>query len=1239
MKFNSSYTRLIAVLALSCAGLFAQGVSSSIIGTVVDPADAGVPNAPVTLTSTDTGATRTGTTDSAGTYRFQNVEAGTYNVTVKATGFKSNTETGIVVAAQETHNAGKMILQLGEVSESVSVTAEAAAVQLSSAERSTTVDNTDLTDLTLKGRDLFGYIRLVPGVIDTANRDVTSHSSIGGMNINGGFTALNFTVDGITDMDTGSNTSVQYEPNLDSIQELRVLTSNYQAEYGHTSSGAITVVTKNGTQQFHGTAQWNHRHEEFNADTWANNHNIKVINGVGYATPRVPYRYNIETYSIGGPVFIPKHYNRDRKKAFLFWSQERTGQFVSGGTSTVYTPTALERKGDFSQSLLNNGQQIQVLDPNNVVGGKNQQFPGNVIPASRINTIGQNTLNFFPLPNGFVPTTASQINVDNYSEQGSAIHPRLNTVLRGDYYFTPKLSGYFRFINDADYMYGLYSGVPFSTDVGGLLGAKGISPINHPNGGHSDAGTLTYTITPTLVNETTAGYTWDQYTYETLDNFATEARSIVGLPALFPIPTTDSQGPLNGYAPINILPEFSFGTPQNAVSYTRSGSSAGQEIATNPTWYYIDNLSKVVGHHAFKAGIYVEFNTKYQCSCQNYAGNYSFASNTSVPLLNTNDGFANALLGNVNSYSQRNVEQTLNYVYQNYEEFVQDNWKVNRRLTLDLGVRFYHQSPQDDNNFTVANFFPSQYSRTAESRLYVPFCSNGAATCSANNGLAARDPLTGATASSSYIGDLIPNSGVPSSGEFVLGQNGVPEAMYHQQALVAAPRLGFAYDLLGDGKTALRGGWGIFYNRLDGNQYYPLSGQPPTSYTVSVSQLTLGQVAAANTGAVPAISTQQGVSPFGINSYPAEVPWDTVQSASAGIQHTFGNNLVVDIGYALQYVYNEHIPTGNTVDINYIPVGTRWPFTPSNLDPTTGGSTSNSLNDNLLRTIYPGYGSINQASFVGHSNYNALEVKVNKAYSHGLSFGSAFTYSKAMGTTSYSPVLTGVNGIPSNEAWNYGRASTDRPINLQVSYAYDLPGVAKAMHWKGVGYVTDGWQLSGITVVQSGIPYSPGCSTTSGSLAVTGGYTGTPDVSQRCEVIGNPFSNIPTNGNGKVYFNPAAFAMPALATGPNNSLVGPPVFGNLGGGAGIFTGPTFTNFDMTLSKIIPLGSEKRTLKFQAQAYNVFNHPEFNNGTSNVINSGIQFNPTTNQVSNLSSLGYANATLPARIMAFSVRLQF
>jgi len=1223
MKLKTLVVITIA-FALCSANLLGQTIASSMVGTVVDPADAVVAGAPVTLTSVETGAVRTGTTDSNGTFRFQNLLPGTYNVTVKASGFKTATQSGIVVAAEETHNAGRMVLEIGTVSETTTVTAEAAAVQLTSSENSQTIGAANLEDLTLKGRDLFGYVRLVPGVIDTTtSRDVTSHSAFSGIIIDGNTAlsnTLNFMVDGITDMDTGSNGSNHYEPNMDSIQELRILTTNYQAEYGRNSGGTITVVTKNGTQQFHGTAQWTHRHEEFNADTWANNHTIKN----GAATPRVPYRYNVETYSLGGPVFIPKHWNRDRKRLFFFWSQEYTAQFVTGGTASQYTPTALERAGNFTQSFNNNGTPINILDPNN----NNVQFPGNIVPASRINPVGQQLLNFFPLPN-YTATLPAQLNVINYTEQASAKHPRRNDVLRFDTYITSKLSGYFRWINDYDDTVQLYQGVQFTSDEGGVLGSKGISPIDHPNGGHGYSGTAVYTITPTLVNEVTVAESWDTYSFYTLDNMASESRTLEpGLPSLFPVPTAKDNPPgllpINGY--LNILPTFSFGSaPANAMSYSRNGSTAGTYQNANPIWTYQDNLSKIWGHHAIKTGIYVEHNDKYQPKGNNYMGSFSFASSTSTPQLNTNDGFVNALLGNVNSYSQWTATTTFDVQYWNAEWYVQDNWKVNRKLTLDVGLRFYHQTPQVDYNNTFVNFNPATYSASAMPRLYVPACSNGAATCTSSaNGLVAKDPLTGATTSSGFVGDFVPNSGDPTSGMQVLRLNGAPNALYSMSPIALGPRIGFAYDVFGDGKTAIRGGFGMFYNRLDGNQVYTSSGQSPIAYQVSVSNVTLAQIAAQNTGAPPSLASLSTAPNSPYIWLPSKVPWDKVMNASLDVQRSFGANTVASIGTRWDRSYNQHL----LYNPNWIPIGTGWPFTPSNINPTTAGNTSADIGSIFERKIYPGYGGMNSSGFMGDSVFNALTATLNRRLTHGFTVGMAFTYSKAMGITTYTPA------VPNNKEWNYGRVSGDRPSNLQINYTYNIPGLGKRLGVRALGAVTDHWQLSGIISSQSGAPYSPGCGLTSGAPSVTGGYTGTPDVSSRCLVVGNPLANIPTSGNGKVYFNPAAFALPGIATGPDNSMVGPPVLGDLGGGAGVLRLPHITNFDATVSKIIPLGTERRILKLQVQAYNVFNHTEING-----LNTGIQFNPSTNQVSNMSSLGYASGTLPARVLAFTARIEF
>jgi hypothetical protein len=1248
-------------LALSCVGMYGQTVSSSLVGTVVDPADAVVSNAPVTLTDTATKATRSATTDNTGTFRFLQLDPGVYNLTVRATGFKATTVTNMNVAAQETHNAGKITLTLGSVSDSVSVTAEISQIQLASAEKSSTINTADLESLTLKGRDLFGYMRLVPGVIDTGSqgRDVTGPNQIKGFTIQGNSTlTMNFTVDGISDMDTGSNSTLHYEPNMDAVQELKILTSNYQAEFGRNSGGTITVVTKNGTSDFHGSFNWSHRHEEFNANSWANNHNLKNINGQNVATPRSPYRYNIETYSIGGPLYIPKVANKEKKHLFFFWSQEYTGQFVPANTQTTYMPTALERMGDFSQTFGNNGNGgklfTPILDPQH----GNIPFSGNVIPQSQLDPLGQSILNFFPLPNNPV-LPANQVYTNNFQATDSAAHPRRNDVARIDFNITQKLSGYARWIHDYDDMGVLYSGINFGPkDQNGRGNLPPISNIDHPNPGHSYSGTLTYTITPTLINEITVGESWNTWSYYTTDNYASENRSLIpNIPTLFPIPTADQsgpQGPVNGYNPI--LPQFDFSSVNlpNGSNYARAvGTSSGTYENFNPIHSYQDNISKVIGHHAFKAGAYLELNNKIQPASKQYNGQYNFNASAGNPLLNSNSGYVLALLGQTSNYQQATATTTFNAQYYNFEFYIQDNWKVSRKLTLDLGVRFYHQTPQYDLNKTFTNFSIANFDRNQIPHLYRPFCTGGGTCSSAANGLMAQDPFSGALVSSGFIGAVVPGTGNYTNGVQVLGVNGVDQDPYKTASIVAAPRIGFAYDLFGDGKTAVRGGWGVFYDRLQGNDVYGLAGNAPLSYSQSVGNLSFAQIRAqtAATAPTPASLTLQ---PLGIGqsfAFPGEIPHDGVQNVSFDIQHNFGKGTTLDVGYQFNYAFNQPL----TYNENYIPVGGAWPFTPSNLNPTTGGTTSADIGQVFERTRYPGLNGITTFKFVGHTNYNGLNVLLQRRVSRGLAVGLNYTYSKAMGDVgtvtgngTYCIVCTGLNGLPTNEQWNYGRQASDRTHNLVVNYTYDIPGPAKALHLKGVGYITDNWSLSGITSVQSGVPYSPTCGFTSGSPSTVGGTTGTPDLSSRCSVVGDPYANIGTNGNGQVYFNGAAFATPSInytslcapATNCNFVLNGAPALGNLGGGSGILSAPHVTNFDMTLTKNIPLGSEKRILRIQAQAYNVFNHTEIGktDGTS-AINAGGQYSFTTNQLTNGANLGFLNSAVNARILAFTARVQF
>lgn len=1160
----------------------------------MDPAGAVVPNAPVAVTQTETGTSRSTVTDSSGLFRFLNLAPGTYSISIKATGFKSFTQNTIVLAANETRDLGKLELTIGNASETITVMAEAAAIQLASSEKAATIDGGQLSNVTLRGRDIFGYLKLVPGVIDNSfgttnagNRDVTSPNAIRGITINGNTSALNFTVDGITDMDTGSNSTIHYEPNADAVQEMKVLTSNYQAEFGRNSGGTITVVTKNGTQQFHGSLVWNHRNEGFNANLWQNNRNGRNAKTNVPNSPISPYRFNVETYTVGGPIYIPRHFNANKNKLFFFWSQEYTGQFVTGGVQNKYTPTALERQGNFSQSFQNNGSLITITDPST-----GSPFPGNIIPTNRITPLGQAMLNFFPLPN-FVGT-GSQANVVNYFEGASATHPRRNDVLRVDVNPTSKLSGYFRYINDHDDMISLYQGVQFSHDVGGLLGEAGIAPIDHPNPGHGYSGTVTYSFSPTLINEFTVGESWNTWSYYTTDGGKSEDRSLLpSPPVLFPVPTTNPTGAsvTNGY--FNILPQFSFGTPpSNSMSYTRNNTTAGNYENFNTIWTFQDNVSKVMGKHSFKAGVYVENNHKIQPSGPAYAGNFNFSPDSLNGVNNTGDGFANALLGYVDSYSQATARAVFNVGYWNAEFYIQDNWRVTPRLTLDVGLRFYHQTPQVDGNKTFSNFVPSLYTKAGAPRIYIPGTSGGKRV--------AIDPGTNTVAPVAYIGLYVPNSGNPADGFQLLGVNGTSLAPYNQSPLALAPRFGFAYDLTGDGKTAIRGGFGIFYNRLDGNQVYNLSGQPPYGYSPQVNYTTFAQIASSGNNLVFGPST--------LFMWPAaQIPWDRAQNASLNIQRQIARNMTVEAGYTGNWGYNQQL----SYDINPIAIGTRAPFNTANADATNGNKT---LPDVLLRSVYPGFNTINGYNHLGHSNYHALTAMLQQRFSYGLTFGMAYTYSRAMGTTAFNPV------VPDNEAYNYGRLGFDRRQNLQVSWSYDFPNLGQKYHSKILGAVVDRWTLSGVFSMQSGAPFNPGGPNVNGTAP---DYTGTPDVGARVNVLGDPMSNVPAG----MYFNPSAFGVPATGT-----TITKPVLGNLGGGAGVLSLPMVSNWDATMSKFIPLFGERRGLKLQAQAYNVFNHPEFNG-----VGTGLTWDAAGNQ--NSLTGGVFNSTLPARVMAFSARIEF
>jgi hypothetical protein len=337
------------------------------------------------------------------------------------------------------------------------------------------------------------------------------------------------------------------------------------------------------------------------------------------------------------------------------------------------------------------------------------------------------------------------------------------------------------------------------------------------------------------------------------------------------------------------------------------------------------------------------------------------------------------------------------------------------------------------------------------------------------------------------------------------------------------------------------------------------------------------------------------------------VPWNYVQNVSLSLQRSFGG-FVVDVGYTGNFSTHQNL----SYDINYIPLGTR--FQPWALDSTNGNKP---LPDVLLRTQFPGFNTINQYNEIATAYYHALTASAQRRLTRGFAMGAAYTYSHGLGLTTFTP------GVPSNHSWNYGRLSTDRPHNLQVSYSYEIPAASKYVG-KYAGAITDHWTYSGVMSSTSGAPFNPTFGFSSGTVP---DYTGTPNVTARMNVVGDPYSNVPAGS----FFNPSAFALPALGTASPSS----PVLGNAGGGAGILRYPHITNFDMTLSKFVPIGlGERRGFRVMIQAYNVFNHTEYN-----AMNTQILFNSSTGAVTNGTTVGTPTGTLPNRILAFTLRFEY
>ncbi len=1118
-------------LVLTAATAFGQNIYGTLNGTTVDPSGAAVPKVKGALTDPSRATARSFSTEHDGSFVVPNIAPGKYEVSLQADGFKTLTIRDLVLTAGEVRSLGRLTLEVGGLVESIVVQAQGTPVQVSSGERSGLVTGQQINDIAVRGRDFASYLITVPGIVDTGSqgREAMARNALGDIHVNGSrSTSVLMMVDGMPSMDAGNN-GVPDEPNMDAIAEVKIMTSNYQAEYGRNSGGLITVITKSGTRDCHGSAYDFYRHESLNANTFFNNRT---------GTAKAPYRYRITGYSIGGPVLFPKtSFNKGRDKLFFFFSQELVGSRNNWAPQFINVPTPLERNGDYSSSFDVSGALIPVKDP-----AAGLPFPGNLIPKDRINKLGQSMLNFLPLPNYTDPDPAYRYR-RNYRTVPSGGWPRRQEVIRVDYNVTPSFQVFYRLLEDLNrLLLQTESGGWPAGDVNYLL-----TPVMWDRPARAQAVHATNVISPTLVNEITFTRSFNTVITYPIDSSVLD-RSLMGNPAQW---FKDSK-------PSSLwIPGLTFGgVPANTANTTLEPRIPDR--LPDPGYTFTENLSKVWRGHSIKAGLYVERNNKLQGASTNIRGAFNFGRDTNNPL-DSGHGYANALLGNFLSYSEADRQPVGNYLFWDVEWYVQDNWRATRKLTLDFGLRMYHTPPTSDRGGALATFVPGLYEPSKAPALYVP-------ARDAANKRVARDPRTGALAATPLIGQYVPGSGDFSNGSRAAG-DGVPQGLYSTAWLGWGPRIGFAYDVFGNGRTAIRGGLGLFKDKITGNTIYSSAGNPPATFKPTLYYGTLDTYAQ-NPGVV---------GPSNVTVISGQQPMPSVMNFSFSIQHRL-RTTTIDVGYVGSLA--RHLSVQR--NINAIAMFAR--FDPANADPT---QTSTPLQDNFFRP-YRGYGNINQREFTGTSNYHSLQISANRHLAKGVQFGVAYTWSKVL--TVSSGDSGGLSAYFATRSWNYGPANFDQPHTLVLNYIYDLPKIGTRTGFRPARWALDNWQVSGISSFMSGNPFTPGINTVDGQ-----DITGSSDGS-RVTVVGDPR----LDKSQKTFYR--TFNTDVFRRTPQRS------FGNMG--VGVLYGPGINNWDLAVSKRFPLFAERRWVQFRLETFNTWNHTQFSNQNSNARfdRNGVQVDP-------------------------------
>jgi len=1101
----------------------AKAQDATIVGTITDPSGASVPNVKVSVTHIETGLVHTAVTSDSGTYVIPELKIGHYDAKAEASGFKVAEQKGLVLQVGDRARIDFQ-MQLGGAQETVTVEANEVRVQTDSGEQSNVITGQQLSQIAVNGRSIYQLAALAPGASSQVNNFV--NTPVGG-DANVEFNGLRqnhniYLLDGGEDDDRGGAGGMSIAPSSDAIAEFRQLTSNYSADYGLSSGGTMTMVLKSGSSTLHASAWEFNRNDAFDAR-----------NPFTPATqPASKLRLNVFGFNVGGPVTLGKLYNRDRKKTFFFYNMEWRRLILGSVNNSQTVPDPATYGGNFSSltKAITVPTAAQVapgvlfancpggVAPAGVVQGGN--FPGNVIPACMVspNATALLAAGIFPAP------TAA-----NNQFTGSANAPTnlKEEVVRIDHNFSSKFSVFGHFIAEQvsqGFAVSQWSGANVPT-VGDTFGNPSYSGVIH----------TTYAVSPNLLNEIAFNYNGNRIN---IVPFAGAGLGSLAIPSGYDATNTRFfSGPNNLDRIPNIDLKGSTGTQFEISSWPWHNKADDYQIR--------DDLSWTKGAHQLKFGFSWALYKKTQDLFGQTQGGFNFDGTF------TGNDFADFLLGDAKSYQELAVQDSGQWNNVSWAAYVQDNWRVNRKLTLNLGLRWDGVPHTYEANDRMGNFYPSLYNPANAATF-----NNSGTICGPTDNAG-----TGCPGGISPGLGTSPNSiltGVPLylNGIGIPEQNGVPKGLVNNHWANFGPRLGFAYDLTGSGKTVVRGGFGIMYERIQGNDMYnagpniPFSFQlntpTPVEFTNPHLALTTGTA-----GILPI--NPASITGLAIDQYkqPASYQW------SIGVQRQIGARSVLGVAYV-----------GNTNRFQN-------DYREANLpDEAFLGALIGGANYNTAPGLpFTGYHSINLSRNEANSHYNGLQVDLSSQVGHDLTLRAFYTLSRTIdavgGTGNGGGDLQNVSNPYAGWLYDVGPGGYDRTHNVSVNFVYDLP-IFRHTENRFVKSTLGGWEVSGIVTITSGLPINP---------RLSGGQDGNglPNAVNRPDLVGH----VSYPHSVTEWFDTSAFAAPALGA-----------FGNAEHNS--LRGPGRDNWNISLFKSFVL-SESRGSRFElrVETFNTWNHTQFN----------------------------------------------